>query len=395
VTAATTMLKRALRQGGVSTGLIKGDASSEPLPGYVPGYSASGQDIWLPKATHFGPGLVLSAVGARCGKVFLADGEWSVVANTVVLTPQPGHDPKFLWYLTNYEGFWEKGGTAQPYVRVPETLARHVWLPSLAEQRVIADYLDAETARIDSLIAKKQQLIDLLEERVWSYRTRVLLGLVDPHSATVDSPRLGTVSADRSVVQLKRLVPGIGVGLVINPSTYFANTGVPFIHGSNVRDGWIDQSMMKFMSPADSLRLPASRVRSGDVVVVRAGYPGRAAVIDDGLDGAQCASILILRRSAAVLPEYLAAFFNSGVARSQIEAYQYGAAQEQVNVGHVVEFLVPIVEPRKQAQCVAMIREADVAVGRVTRHLTAQIALLVEHRQAVITAAVTGAFDVR
>ena len=37
--------------------------------------------------------------------------------------------------------------------------------PPLAEQRAIADYLDAETARIDALIAKKQQLIHLLEER--------------------------------------------------------------------------------------------------------------------------------------------------------------------------------------------------------------------------------------
>jgi len=40
--------------------------------------------------------------------------------------------------------------------------------PPLAEQRAIADYLDVETARIDALIAKKQQLIHLLEERLFS-----------------------------------------------------------------------------------------------------------------------------------------------------------------------------------------------------------------------------------
>ncbi len=161
----TTALKRALRAGGASTGLIKGDASAEPEEGLVPGYSASGQDVWLPEATHFGPGLVLSAVGARCGKVFQADGKWSVVANTTVLTPQPGNDPRFLWYLVNNEEFWEKGGTAQPYVRVPETLARRVWLPDLPEQRTIADYLDTETARIDALITKKRRLIELLDEQ--------------------------------------------------------------------------------------------------------------------------------------------------------------------------------------------------------------------------------------
>ena len=43
-------------------------------------------------------------------------------------------------------------------------------LPTLDEQRAIADYLDAETARIDALIAKKQQLIHLLEERLEARR---------------------------------------------------------------------------------------------------------------------------------------------------------------------------------------------------------------------------------
>jgi type I restriction enzyme S subunit len=172
-------LKRALRPGGVSTGLIKGESSTEPDSGLVPGYSASGQDVWLPLATHFGPGLILSAVGARCGKVFQADGAWSVVANTVVLTPQPGHDVRFLWYLTNDENFWEKGGTAQPYVRVPDTLARKVWLPDLTKQRAIAGYLDRETARIDAITVTLERQINLLRERRQALITAAVTGEIE------------------------------------------------------------------------------------------------------------------------------------------------------------------------------------------------------------------------
>ena len=171
-----TALRRALRPSGISTGLIKGASSSEAEDGFVPGYSASGQDVWLPKATHFGAGLVLSAVGARCGKVFLADGEWSVVANTVVLIPQPGHNPRFLWYLTNNESFWVKGGTAQPYVRVPESLARKVWLPSLTEQCFIADFLDNETAQIDAISSKLNAQVDLLREHRQALITAAVTG---------------------------------------------------------------------------------------------------------------------------------------------------------------------------------------------------------------------------
>jgi len=38
-------------------------------------------------------------------------------------------------------------------------------VPTLAEQRAIADFLDAETARIDALIAKKRKMINLIGER--------------------------------------------------------------------------------------------------------------------------------------------------------------------------------------------------------------------------------------
>jgi type I restriction enzyme, S subunit len=57
----------------------------------------------------------------------------------------------------------------------------------LAEQRAIADYLDAETARIDALIAKKQQLIHLLEERVRGLAVDLVAGHLDGHETGIPS----------------------------------------------------------------------------------------------------------------------------------------------------------------------------------------------------------------
>ena len=62
-----------------------------------------------------------------------------------------------------------------------------VSVPSLGEQRAIADYLDTETARIDALITKKRRLITLLEERMVWLRCR----------ATVGQPRLVRASEAR------------------------------------------------------------------------------------------------------------------------------------------------------------------------------------------------------
>ena len=73
-------LKRAFRLITSGNGVIKNTASAEPDEGRFPAFSASGQDVWLSRFDHQGDGLVLSAVGARCGKCFLATGKWSAIA---------------------------------------------------------------------------------------------------------------------------------------------------------------------------------------------------------------------------------------------------------------------------------------------------------------------------
>ena len=76
-------------------------------------------------------------------------------------------------------------------IRVPQV--------PLNEQLVVADFLDAETARIDALIAKKRQLVKLLEERIDA--------LVRHQIAA--SP-LVTSSATIPAIPIKRLLTKVG-----------------------------------------------------------------------------------------------------------------------------------------------------------------------------------------
>ena len=99
--------------------LIKGKQYSEDGPDRYPGYSATGQDIYCAHFEYDRQGIILSAVGARCGKCFFAESKWTAVANTHVILPDEKLvDTKFLWYLVNDEIFWVKSGTAQPFVAV-------------------------------------------------------------------------------------------------------------------------------------------------------------------------------------------------------------------------------------------------------------------------------------
>ncbi len=372
MTPRTSALKRALRTGGVSTGLVKGDASSEAKDGLVPGFSASGQDVWLPRATHFGPGLVLSAVGARCGKVFQADGEWSVVANTVVLSPQPGNDPRFLWYMVNNEEFWEKGGTAQPYVRVPETLSRQVWLPGLSQQRAIADYLDTETARIDALITKKRRLIELLDESI----DATVLG----HIADSELVRPG---GSRST-PIRRLL-----GRVNRPAEPGSEMITAFRDGqvtkrsARRRDGFMD-------SWTEGAAVQG--VQQGDVVIH--GLDGFSGAIGDAEASGVCSPVYHV---CLPLEDGDARFYGRLLRLLATTGYlgNFATSTRERAVdfrnwdlfGRIPIPSVPISDQQAIGQLISGLRPLRAAVG-------ASADLAAERRQALITAAVTGELEI-
>ena len=93
--------------------------------------------------------VILSSIGARCGKCFYVEGRWSSLANTQVIFPDKNEcDAKFLWYQLNDEKRWPRAGTGQPFIK-PSDVKRHkVFLPPIEEQRRIAAILDqAETLR--------------------------------------------------------------------------------------------------------------------------------------------------------------------------------------------------------------------------------------------------------
>jgi len=154
-------LAQAARTESCNSKLIKGRLPSQPAEGLFPAYSASGQDVWCPTAEHKGEAVIISAVGARCGKCFLASGEWSAIANTHILWPkQDVIDARFLWLLVNDEKFWIRGQSAQPFVQVGATKEKRVVVPPLSEQRKIAAVLGL----VQRAVEQQERIIGLVTE---------------------------------------------------------------------------------------------------------------------------------------------------------------------------------------------------------------------------------------
>jgi type I restriction enzyme S subunit len=270
-------------------------------------------------------------------------------------------------------------------------------LPPLSEQHTIASLLDRKTSIIEDLVAKKEHLVELLQEKRQALITRAVTKGLDPNVPMVQSPYpwLGTVPNHWSVRPLKQLSHRISGRLVYQPAQYFVDDGVPFIMGNNVTERGIVLDETKFIPAEVNARFAHHALREGDVVTVRVGAPGVTAVVHAEADGLNCASLMIIRRNAAFDSHWLAFVMNSPVVRVQIDLVQYGAAQEQINITDAINFVIPTPPRDEQSAIASFLSRATLHLDETVDKLRAQMEKLREFRQALITAAVTGKLDVR
>lgn len=117
--------------------------------GYV-AFSAAGPDGFVPDYEVDGPGVVLSAVGAKCGRTFWASGKWSSIANTIKILPkEPELFANWLRFATDDSSVWPKRGSAQPFVSIND--ARGV-LSRVATRETHLRFEDAVKPMVDQAV---------------------------------------------------------------------------------------------------------------------------------------------------------------------------------------------------------------------------------------------------
>jgi type I restriction enzyme S subunit len=213
-------LGEVVRRKSSNSKLIKGRLSSAPEAGLFPAYSASGQDVWHSPPEHKGTAIILSAVGARCGKCFLAEGEWSAIANTHIIWPIAEKvDAKFLWYLLNDEKFWMKDQAIQPFVQVGATLQKEIPLPPLAEQKRIAGILKEQMAAVERARRSAEAQLQAAESLPAAYLRAVFNS---PEAQAWPKKRLGEIARFKNGINFNREQKGRGI-LTVDVLNMYSN----------------------------------------------------------------------------------------------------------------------------------------------------------------------------
>jgi type I restriction enzyme, S subunit len=235
-------------------------------------------------------GDILLSVRAPVGALNIADQPYGIGRGLCAITRARCLDLRFGFYLlTVIRGQLDAVGTGSTYdaVTASEVGDLPTLLPALSEQHAIASFLDRETAMIDALLARKQRLIQLLQEKRTALITRAVTTGLHADVPVKDSgiESLGRIPAHWESRRLKFLTPQITVGIVVTPAKYYEPSGVPCLRSLNVREIGLSASDLVFISNESNLLLSKSRIFSGDLVAVRTGQAGTTAVVDDRFNG--------------------------------------------------------------------------------------------------------------
>ncbi|WP_437670413.1 restriction endonuclease subunit S [Sorangium sp. So ce131] len=411
---ARTTLARVCSHRSGSSKRIKGKLHAGAGPGRYQGFSASGPDVWCDTWDHEGQAIVVSAVGARCGRAFKARGRWSATTNTYVVWPRlEVIDLDYLFLHVDNEGFWAKGGSAQPFVKVRETFERPIALPPLAEQRRIVAKVEALLAEVNASKARLARASLLLRRLRRAVLAAACSGRLtdDLRASGGGAPGGGVPGGGAPGDELTQAPPGSPRGAVHEGDGAACDDAAPRLPAS-----WAVRPFGALAENHDGRRVP---VRAADRERRRGPYPyyGASGIIDtiDGylFDGdyllvAEDGANLLSRSTAVAFPAsgrfwvnnhahvvqpkagvvlgYLEAFLNG----LDLQHHVTGSAQPKLTQAALNSIPVPLPPPEEQAEIVRRAQALFALAGPIEERVAAAAARAEKLPQVILARALSG-----
>ncbi len=259
----------------------------------------------------------------------------------------------------------------------------------------IIEFLDHETTKIDHLIEKQQQLIELLKEKRQAVISHAVTKGLDPNVPMKDSgvEWLGEVPEHWSVLPIKYLTESVGTGGTPKNSISFTDFDEVnwFTPGDFQNDLEITASS-KYVT-FDSVNTGDSKLYPrGSVLMIGIGATlGKIAICNNEFSCNQQINVLV--PNELVISEYLA--YALIVQFDQIKQLSNSSTIGIINQEKTKQILITLPDLNEQVKIIEKITEKLLRFKKIIDLSEKQIELLKECRTALISAAVTGKIDVR
>ncbi|WP_225181579.1 restriction endonuclease subunit S [Pectobacterium aroidearum] len=364
-----------------------------------PVMGSGGQFTFASKFMYDKPSVLLGRKGTIDKPLYINEPFWTV--DTMYYTElNECVDAKYFYYLALTIQFSRYStNTALPSM-TQENLSNYYFsTPTIKfERNKIAEFLDHETAKIDDLIEKQQQLIELLKEKRQAVISHAVTKGLNPNVPMKDSgvEWLGEVPEHWRVSRIKNYAKiESGHTPSKTKSEYWVNCNIPWVSLNDSKKlkniDYIEDTFYKIselgMANSSAHLLPARAV-----VFTRDASIGLSAIITKPMAVSQHL-IAWLCDERFVIPEFLLLVFYA--MEKEFDRYTFGATIKTIGMDNVrgLKSAFPPVE--EQHELIHWAFKKVESIKDSISKIEDVVSLLQERRTALISAAVTGKIDVR
>ncbi|WP_131886612.1 restriction endonuclease subunit S [Dietzia cinnamea] len=319
--------------------------------------------------------------------------EYSAAAGKIspaytILQPLFEADHRYFAHLLKSDGFIQELRSTSNQLRDGQSLGiEHfaqvrVPLPPKSEQRAIGGFLDRETAKIDALIDKQEQLIATLrEDRAATIHNAVTTNHVDPSSQALQLKRISRI------LDCKHL------------TAEFTDDGIPLASIREVQGRYVNLDSAKRTTEHFFHLLTSGdrRPQQGDLIFSRNATVGQVAEVQNTHEPfAMGQDVCLIRPNRSLVRAgFLWYSLRSDSVLRQLELMMIGSTFKRINVEEVKNIIIDVPSLKEQDSARRFLDERVSKIDALIDKSTGMIETLREYRSALITNAVTGKIDVR
>ncbi|UKA24895.1 restriction endonuclease subunit S [Photobacterium damselae subsp. damselae] len=345
--------------------------------------------------------IAIAMYGATIGRLGILGVDATTNQACCVMTKSKVLKNKYLFYWL--QAFKDdivqlSSGGGQPNINQEKVAALKISAPVLKEQTQIAAFLDHETAKIDTLIEKQQQLIELLKEKRQAVISHAVTKGLNPQAPMKDSgvEWLGEVPEHWVQLKLKHVVKNI-IDAEHKTAPYFDNGNYLVCRTTNVRNGKLLLDGGKYTNKDTFAQWTQRAIpEKGDILFTREAPAGEACIYDASIPLCLGQRMVLFKLNKdKMLPEFVLHSLYSGLADDFVKQLSQGSTVSHFNMADIQN--IPLFEPpfKEQLFIVEYLKKIINKYDTMSDKAASAILLMQERRTALISAAVTGKIDVR
>lgn len=279
-------------------------------------------------------------------------------------------------------------------------------IPSLPEQQSIASFLDYKTSQIDTLVEKKENLLNLLEEKRIALITQAVTKSLDPNVKMKPSgiDWLGEIPRHWQVKRLRFLLTnGFSNGIFKKNDEW--GEGIKII---NVSDVYVKNFLVD-INNLDSVNCSSEefltyKVKEGDFFFVRSslkleGIGQSASFIDNNRNSEplvfECHLVKGSPDKSIINYRFLNLFLNSSLAKNIFISKANTVTMTTIDQMKFKDIFICYPSLDEQEKIIDYINIEFKKIDSLSKKIEENIGYLKEYRTSLITSAVTGKIDVR